>query len=245
MSKKTIKNKKTAINFCVKEGISKDEAESLIDWCYWKYGTKELSVEKLKKEIEPILNSERWKNGPLWKKVVFNENMKIRGTGFFIVLKEIYKELIKIVPWAKHTFSKENIKKHRKEIIAYFLMVFIIFPLALSLGAGFFYLLWMSVVYIWHYFIDIYYPEPLPLSFEEVLAIHSICLFVVWGYLFYKKIKPKLSYNEYSTSSLTDFIVSYSIVWICFFLVIIFFNAEKNDYEKHLKEKAQIIYSTD
>jgi hypothetical protein len=242
MNKKTIKTEKAAVNFCIKEGLNKEDAENFVEWCYWQWDTEELSIEKLKKEIQIVLEAKRWARRPLWKKILFNKNKEIRGTPFCRALKEIYLEL---ALWAKHTFSKENIIKHRKEIMGMLLLFFIILPLVFALIIGFAYLLWMAIVYSLYYFVDIYYPDPLPFSFCEVSVTLSICLFIGLAYSFFYKKRPQWLHAECydGFNKVINFIVFYFIIlsFLCI-APMMFLNIAKNEY---IKDKTEIISSTD
>lgn len=147
--------------------------------------------------------------------------------------------------------SKKNDKTEEKEIIVYFLAVFIISTLGF-LVVGIFYLLGMLVVDSWYYVIDIYYPEPLPFSCSEVMWFQSICLFIGLGYLFFVKQIPRsfqdkkiYSILSYDDSRIVNFFITYILIWPFLLIITVVFIEIKNDYEMSLKEKTQITSSID
>ncbi len=91
---KSLKNKEEALEYCINKGFSKEESESIVNqlWDYCSECDLKPTIDELDKEIGYFLEEkeyekqeEEWKNRSIWKKIVFDNDRKLRTIiGVFI-----------------------------------------------------------------------------------------------------------------------------------------------------------------
>ena len=103
---KPLKNKEEAIEYCINKGFSKEESELIVNglWDYCSECDLKPSIDKLDKEIGYFLEEkeyekqeEEWKNRSIWKKIVFDNDRKLRFTSVLFIFCSIIALLVGIV----------------------------------------------------------------------------------------------------------------------------------------------------
>jgi len=92
---KPLKNKEEALEYCINEGFSKEESKSIVNelWDYCSENDLKPTIDELDREIGYFLEEkeykkqeEEWKHRSIWKKIVFDNNRRLRGIIIFFMI---------------------------------------------------------------------------------------------------------------------------------------------------------------
>jgi hypothetical protein len=103
---KPLKNKKEALEYCSNKGFSKEESKSMVKelWDYCSENDLKPTIDELDREIGYFLEEkeykkqkEEWKNRSIWKKIVFDNNRRLRGIIIFFMICSLFASVVGIV----------------------------------------------------------------------------------------------------------------------------------------------------
>jgi len=103
---KPLKNKEEALKYCIDKDFTKEDSELIVNglWDYCSECDFKPTIDKLDREIGRFLEKkeykkqeEKWKNRSIWKKIVFDNDRKLRFTSFLFILCSIFALLVGIV----------------------------------------------------------------------------------------------------------------------------------------------------
>lgn len=103
---KPLKNKEEALEYCINESFSKEESESIVNqlWDYCSENDLKPTIDELDREIGYFLEEkeykkqkEEWKNRLIWKKIVFDNNRRLRGIIIFFMICSLFASVVGIV----------------------------------------------------------------------------------------------------------------------------------------------------
>jgi len=103
---KPLKNKEEALEYCINEGFSKEESKSIVNelWDYCSENDLKPTIDELDREIGYFLEEkeykkqeEEWKHRSIWKKIVFDNNRRLRGIIIFFMICSLFASVVGIV----------------------------------------------------------------------------------------------------------------------------------------------------
>lgn len=100
MSKnKPLKNKEEAFKYCIDKDFSKEESKSIVNelWDYCSENDLKPTIDKLDSEIDYFLKEkeykkqeEEWKKRSIWKKIIFDNDRKLRAIIIFFIVISLF-----------------------------------------------------------------------------------------------------------------------------------------------------------
>lgn len=90
---KPLKNKKEALEYCINKGFNEEDARFIVDNAYDYH-----SIQELEDEINYFEQEKKWKKRSIWKKIVFDNNRKLRtiiGFLFFFAATSLLMAIVK------------------------------------------------------------------------------------------------------------------------------------------------------
>lgn len=89
---KPLKNKKEALEYCINKGFNEEDAKFIVNNAYDYH-----SINELEDTIIYLEEEKKWKNRSIWKKIVFDNDRKLRFTSFLFIFCSIITLLVGIV----------------------------------------------------------------------------------------------------------------------------------------------------